>query len=429
VSLFIPDIPQVVLILLGEQGGAKSTLQELVRSLVDPSILKNLTLPPNENEFVIQLSHSYIVYYDNVSAIQEWISNLLCRAVTGSSLSKRALYTNDEDFYYSFMRKLGINGIDLAKINDDLSDRSITIKPERIGKFDRVKINKIWKEFNELKPRLLGYIFNILSEVLKYKETHGEIKHPNGLNRMADWEEYAEIISRCMGNKDGELQQVYQENINKQVDDAVASSQLCMTVIELVESEENKNNEWQEKIPTELYDKLSDIAIYKLKFNNISNRKYWPQSANSLSYNLNKVKTTLREKGIEVITGDKNNDGKRVIKLIKLNSSSFSNTSERSSTSSRSSNEDNSRTKEGEKIDDPLIKDKTSSTTSSKENGQNQAQNSDFGRLDGLDDLIPNNETPEQKYQREQEEIKKWDEDPHSRNNDDDGDGMEEENL
>ena len=30
-----------------------------------------------------------------------------------------------------------------------------------------------------------------------------------------------------MGNQDGELQQVYQENINKQVDDAVASSQLC----------------------------------------------------------------------------------------------------------------------------------------------------------------------------------------------------------
>ena len=51
---------------------------------------------------------------------------------------------------------------------------------------------------------------------------------------MADWEEYAEIISRCMGNEEGELQRVYQENINKQVDDAVASSQLCMAVIELV---------------------------------------------------------------------------------------------------------------------------------------------------------------------------------------------------
>ena len=71
-------------------------------------------------------------------------------------------------------------------------------------------------------------------------------------------------------------------------------------------------------IPTDLYEKLSDIALITLKLKNLSNRKYWPQSPNSLSYNLNKIKTTLREKGIEVITGDKNKDGKRVIKLIKI---------------------------------------------------------------------------------------------------------------
>jgi hypothetical protein len=305
------------------------------------------------------------------------------------------------------MRKLGINGIDLAKINDDLSDRSITIKPERIGKFDRVKINKIWKEFNALKPRLLGYIFNILSKVLKYKETYGEIEHPNGLNRMADWEEYAEIISRCIGNPDGELQRVYQENISKQVDDAVASSQLCMAVIELVGSEENKNNEWEESIPTDLLEKLSDIALITLKLKNLTNRKYWPQSPSSLSYNLNKVKTTLREKGIEVIPGDKNKDGKRVIKLIKLNPS-FSSNTKTSSTSSKSSNDDKSSTKQGENLDDLNISDETPSTTPSTENSQNQAQNNGLGRVDGLDGVFPTNETPEERYQREEEERKDW---------------------
>jgi hypothetical protein len=305
------------------------------------------------------------------------------------------------------MRKLGINGIDLAKINSDLSDRSITIKPGRIDKLDRVKINKIWNQFNALKPRLLGYIFNILSKVLKYKETHGEIEHTNGLNRMADWEEYAEIISRCMGNPDGELQLIYQENINKQVDDAVASSQLCMAVIELIGNEENKPDEWKERTPTDLYEKLSDIARYTLKFNNLTNRKFWPQSPASLSYNLNKVKTILRDNGIEVITGDKNNEGIKIIKLIKLNSSNVQKTS---STSSTSSNEGNSSTKQEKNLDN-LIKDndKASSTTSSTKNNQNQTQNSDSGRLDDLDDLLPNNETSGEKYQREQEEMKRWD--------------------
>ena len=82
-----------------------------------------------------------------------------------------------------------------------------------------------------------GYIFDILSKVLKYKETHGEIDFPNGLNRMADWEEYAEIISRCMGNPDGEFQRVYQENIGVQIDEAIDSSPLSQAVIEFMSEE------------------------------------------------------------------------------------------------------------------------------------------------------------------------------------------------
>ena len=84
----------------GEQGSAKSTLQELVKMLIDPSYVKTFTFPRDSNEFIQQLSHNYIVYYDNISEIKEWISDLLCRAVTGSGSSKRQLYTDDEDFFY-----------------------------------------------------------------------------------------------------------------------------------------------------------------------------------------------------------------------------------------------------------------------------------------------------------------------------------------
>ena len=51
---------------------------------------------------------------------------------------------------------------------------------------------------------------------------------------MADWEEYGEIISRCMGETDGEFQRVYQENIEVQVDEAIAASPLSQAVIELM---------------------------------------------------------------------------------------------------------------------------------------------------------------------------------------------------
>ena len=325
ISLFIPDIPKPILLLHGEQGGAKSTFQELIKMLIDPSITKTLTFPRDSNEFIQQLSHNYIAYYDNVSVIHEWISDLLCRAVTGSSFSKRALWTNDDDFYYNFKRIIGINGIDLAATKADLLDRSIITQTERIDKKDRKKIKKIWEKFNQLKPYVLGYIFDILAKVLRYKEEHGEIDFPDGLNRMADWEEYAEIISRCMGNPDGEFQRVYQENIGVQIDEAIESSLLSQAIIELMNNSEIEENELT-KTPTELYTELENIAVNKLYIDPLK-IKSWPKSVSHLTRKINGIKTNLREKGIEITLGK--DQGRRIItirKVLSLPSMSSSNT-------------------------------------------------------------------------------------------------------
>ena len=145
-----------------------------------------------------QLSHNYIAYFDNVSIIKEWISDTLCRGVTGSGFSKRQLYTDDDDIIYYFQRCIGFNGINLAATKADLLDRGIIIQLERIPKERRRKLEDIWNDFEILRPQLLAYIFDILVKVLQIKQKGG-ITIPNGLNRMADFEEYAEIISQMYG--------------------------------------------------------------------------------------------------------------------------------------------------------------------------------------------------------------------------------------
>lgn len=369
ISLFIPDIPKPILLLHGEQGGAKSTFQELIKMLVDPSGIQTLTFPRDSNEFIQQLSHNYIVYYDNVSVIHDWISDLLCRAVTGSSFSKRALWTNDEDFYYNFRRVVGINGIDLAATKADLLDRSIIIQIERIDKTDRIKIEKIWEKFNEIKSQVLGCIFDILAKVLHYKNDHKEIQFPRGLNRMADWEEYAEIISRCMGNPEGEFQRVYQENIGVQVDEAIASSPLSMAVMELMT---DRIKSWT-GTPTELYIALNEIAETKLKIN-IQKIKSWPKSTSYLSRRLNGIKTNLREKGIEIKIGDKDNKDHRQIVIDKV-----------TSVASMPSTPVNSSTKQFENIDDTENIDQVPSNVPSTKTSEIQAQYTDSRQHDDID--------------------------------------------
>ena len=192
ISLFIPGIPKVILNLHGEEGSAKTTLQELIKMLVDPSPMKTSSFLRDTNEFVQQLAHNYVMTYDNISIMRDWISDLLCRVVTGSGFSKRELFTTDDDFIYTIKRCVMLNGITVAATKADLLDRSLIIQLEEIKKSKRRKVNDIWKEFEEIKAPLLGYILDVLVKVMAWKKEHGSPSIQ--LSRMADWTEYSEII-------------------------------------------------------------------------------------------------------------------------------------------------------------------------------------------------------------------------------------------
>jgi hypothetical protein len=245
-----------------------------------------------------------------MSNIPEWISDQLCRTVTGSGFSKRELYTDDDDIIYNFKRCIGLNGINLAATKADLLDRGIIIELERITKDKIRKVEEIWQEFEKIKPQLLGYIFDILVKVLQVKRSGGiEL---NGLPRMADFAELGEIISRCMGHEDNKFLGAYYNNIGLQIEAAIESSPVGTTIIKLMEDKQ----EW-EGTATNLLNDLEPIAN-ELKIN--TSYKLWPKSANSLSRRVTEVKTNLREIGI-TIKYDK--DTKTRVKIIKIRKVSF----------------------------------------------------------------------------------------------------------
>ena len=78
VSLFVPDIPHVMLILHGQMGSAKSTLQTLIKLLADPAKPKLLTIHNNVKEFIQQLAHNHVAYYDNLKRTPLWLSDEAC---------------------------------------------------------------------------------------------------------------------------------------------------------------------------------------------------------------------------------------------------------------------------------------------------------------------------------------------------------------
>ena len=95
-----------------------------------------------------------------------------------------------------------------------------------IPKGDRKRMRKIWNEFNTLKPQLLAYILDTLVKVLAWKRENPSVELLKELPRMADWAEWCEVISRCMGEEDNAFINAYTQNIELQTEEIIADPML-----------------------------------------------------------------------------------------------------------------------------------------------------------------------------------------------------------
>jgi hypothetical protein len=320
ISLFVPDIAHTMLIVHGEQGAAKSLLQRLIKGLVDPSRPILLTIHASRDEFVQQLSHNYIAFYDNVIAVPSWLADESCKAVTGIGQTKRKLYTNDEDVVYEYKRCLGFSGINICLTEPDTLDRSILIELMRIPRDKRKLESQILSEFEQIKPKVLGYIFDVLVKALQIKPN----LQLNDLPRMADFALWGEAISQAIGNRSLEFINAYYDNIGRQNIEAIDSHPLAHVIAKYFEQEEYHNSKVFTGSPMEILEVLETLAE---KHKISTDSKLWPKSPNSLSRRLNQIRSNLLEGlGIEVTikrtttTEDKKKVNTATIEIRKISS-------------------------------------------------------------------------------------------------------------
>lgn len=104
--------PYPVLDVQGEHGSGKSTVCRLARALIDPNTALLRCEPRDPRDIMIAANNGRIVALDNLSGIQAWQSDCLCRLATGGGFSTRMLYENDEEAIFDAQRPVIINGID-----------------------------------------------------------------------------------------------------------------------------------------------------------------------------------------------------------------------------------------------------------------------------------------------------------------------------
>ncbi len=289
VSCFIPEFPHPIIYLYGPQGSAKSTTSKLLRKIIDPSVIEVSELHKDTKELMQKLYHHWFLMFDNVSHLSSELSDLLCRAVSGSGFSKRELHSDDSDIIYIIKRCLGLNGINLLSLKPDLLERSILLELERIPKDRRRQEQELLIEFNNELPQLLGTIFTIVSRALVIRPTI-RVKE---LPRMADFALWGCAIAEAMGLTGQQFMDGYLRNIRLQTDEVINDNVVASFIDELM----NEQPEWIGS-STELLKKMEDK-------HGQDKHVQLPKAPNALSRKINELKTNLEEIGviIEVIKG------------------------------------------------------------------------------------------------------------------------------
>lgn len=288
VSYFVEGIAHPIIILHGAQGSAKSTFGKVFKRLVDNSIIPIMGFPKGRDNLIQALDHHWYAVFDNVTAVHEWQSDILCRAVTGEGMQNRKLYSDDDVIIREYQRCLTLNGINVVASKPDLLDRSLLFHLPRVEEENRQAEKTFWNSFEVEAPGLLGTIFDILSRAMQVYPTI----ETTGLYRLADWTIWGCAISRALGIDDNDFLQAYGRNRSKQNEEAIAMDDVGTVLIAFMQDK----FEWTGTM-TELLDELTRKAE-DVKVSPTS--KDWPKAPHILSRRINVLTTNLRDMGFEI---------------------------------------------------------------------------------------------------------------------------------
>jgi hypothetical protein len=195
VSTLIPDIPHPILAFKGEQGTGKTTAARCVVQVIDPSPAPLRTAPRDVKQWVVVAAASWAVCLDNVNAISGWLSETLCRAVTGDGNVDRALYTDDDVTVLAFRRVVMITSIDAGHLDGDLAERLLLIELQPMADEKRRTDAELTAAYLAAQPSILASLLDLTAEVLKRLP---EVR-PESMPRMADFACVLQAVDEVRG--------------------------------------------------------------------------------------------------------------------------------------------------------------------------------------------------------------------------------------
>ncbi len=280
VAALVPDIPHPVLGLFGEQGVGKTTTAKVIVMLIDPGPVPYRKGPRDAEAWVTAAAGSWFVALDNVSTMPDWLSDLLCRAVTGEGDVRRRLYTDGELATFAFKRVIALTGIDLGALNGDLTDRLLPVTLDAIPETARRDETGMWRAWRDAHPLALGAVLDLAAKVLDVLPSVRLDRSP----RMVDFARIVAAVDEVLGT-DG--MQRYLGAQGRLAADSLTGDAFVSRVMELVS--------------TEFEGTSADLLELVTPADESGRRpKDWPSNARAVTQRLRRQAPVMRKAGWHV---------------------------------------------------------------------------------------------------------------------------------
>jgi hypothetical protein len=298
--------PYPVLCLHGEQGSAKTTTARMLRLLVDPATPPLRSEPREVRDLAIAARSNWVVAFDNVSRLQRWLSDALCRLATGGGFATREMYSDFDEALFDASRPVMLTGITDYVERDDLNDRAVPVTLAAIPKSERKDERTLWAEFEAARPRLLGALLDDASAAIRELPT---VRLPS-LPRMADFALWAVAAERGRG-EEPLFMAAFAEARDATHEQALDGSPIGGPLRAFLDADLS-GGPW-EGTASELKDRLEQLGGERA-----TRAKDWPKSARGLSGELRSLAPALRALGYVVGFGEKQGrDRRRIVRMAR----------------------------------------------------------------------------------------------------------------
>ena len=274
----------VILVLKGDQGTCKSFLSRyVIQSLLDPSRAVLQKFPKTVNDLAIASQHSHVLCFDNLRSFNQEMSDALCIASTGGTISSRALYTNSDQNINHLHVAMVLNGIHDFVRESDLAQRCLVLDMAVLPESKRKSEEDMVSEFETDLPIIFRGLLDLVANIIKEYPT-AEVVHPERMIDFSKWLAAMEIVDQV---DLGTYQSLYSSLINGAQLDTLMSNPLAVGMLDFCD-DISPCRKWS-GTPQELLEELK-----------VSKDKQLPQNPIALSKRLNSIKAALLSQGISI---------------------------------------------------------------------------------------------------------------------------------